>query len=335
MRSRPLSAALAAASALVLLATAAPVQAKPSDPGYVRYPTGNPADVTARMSGGQLLSGGGIDDPAAMRWLLQRGGGQVDVVVLDAYGPDIYGQPFMEWGADSVETFVFNDRAGASDPLVLASISRAEVIWLDGGDQSNYVAYWAGTPLVTAVNRRVAEGAAFGGMSAGLAVQGGWVYEAWNGSATSDRVLGNPYDKDVTLGGALFDLPQMANIITDTHFLKRDRMGRLVGFLARLEQDHGAVRPRAIAVDADSSLGLDPKSGELQLFGTGRGAWLLTTDGVSAQTVVAKTPLSYGPVTVHRMTAGDRFSLQTWSGKGTESYQLSAVNGALSLANPY
>lgn len=337
---RTLLSAIAATVSVALLLASAPLAtaAKGGGPGYDYYPYGDVAgDLVSTMSGGLLMSGGGIDDPTAMRWLLSRGGngGVVDVVVLDAYGPDIYGAPFMGWGANSVDAFVFSSRTGASDPKVLDAIAKAEVIWLDGGDQSNYVNYWDGTPLQAAVNARVAQGAAFGGMSAGLGVQGGWVYSAMNGSATSSNVLANPYDKDVTLRGALFTLPFMANTLTDTHFAVRDRMGRLLGFLARLEKDLGAKAPRAIAVDEDSSLGVDAKSGDVQVFGVGDGAWLVRTDGVTSRTVLPKTALTYGPASVTRLNGGDTFNLKRWSGQGTETYPVSAVNGVLSPVSPY
>lgn len=339
MRRHLLAALTIVASASVLL-TAAPLAtaAKGGGPGYEYYGYGAvDTDVASTMNSALLMSGGGVDDPNAMRWLLGRGGngGKVDVVVLDAYGADIYGQPFMGWGANSVDAFVFSSRTGAYDAKVLDAIRQAEVIWLDGGDQSNYVTYWDRTPLQEAVNARVAEGAAFGGMSAGLAVQGGWVYSAMNGSATSSNVLGNPYDKDVTLRGALFTLPFMANTLTDTHFKVRDRMGRLLGFLARLEKDLGAKAPRAIAVDEGSSLGVDAKSGDVQLFGSGGGAWLVRTDGVTARTILPKTALTYGPATVTRMNAGDTFNLKRWSGQGTETYPVSASGGVLVPATPY
>lgn len=341
MRKAPLTVIAAAAAAALLLA-AAPfaTAAKGGGPAYDYYPYGEvdvDFDGTSTMSGGLLMSGGGIDDPRAMDWLLKRGGngGAVDVVVLDAYGPDIYGPPFMGWGANSVDAFVFSKREGAYDQKVLDAIAQAEVIWLDGGDQSNYVSYWDGTPLQAAVNARVAQGAAFGGMSAGLAVQGGWVYSAMNGSATSSNVLANPYDKDVTLRGPLFSLPFMANTLTDTHFKVRDRMGRLLGFLARLETDLGAKAPRAIAVDEDSSLGVDAKSGDVQLFGIGGGAWFVRTDGVGSRTVRPKTPLTYAPVAVTRMNSGDTFNLKRWTGQGTETYPVSATTGVLAPALPY
>jgi cyanophycinase len=323
-----------AAAASVLLASSPASALAKGGTGYVRYFDGSPIDVVAPMSGGTLLSGGGVDDDTAMRWLMSRGGGKVDVVVLDAWGKDIYTRPFMDfWGADSVETFVFSSREAAKDPDVLAAIDHAEVIWLDGGDQSKYVAYWQGTELAQHVDARVKAGASFGGMSAGLAIQGGWVYSAENGSATSSAVLANPYDKDVTFAQRVFDLPWMANTLTDTHFKVRDRMGRLLGFLGRLEKEPGitASAPKAIAVDEDTSLGVDPKSGDVQIFGTGGGAWFVRTDSVTSRIVAPKTPLTYGPVSVQHVNTGDTFNLSRWSGRGANAYAyaLSADKGAL------
>lgn len=340
MRRGMITTAVAAAAAASLLVTVAP-SATAAKNGYTDYHVGNAKDIVATMKGGTLLSGGGIDDPTAMRWLLGRGGGtskvKVDVVVLDAWGKDIYSQPFLDWGADSVDTYVITARAGADDPAVVDAINKAEVIWFDGGDQSKYIDLLTNTKAQTAINDRVRAGAAFGGMSAGLAIQGGWIYSAYNGSATSSAVLANPYDKDVTLSGQLFDLPGMANVVTDTHFEARDRMGRLLGFLGRLETSMGAVKPRAIAVDEDTSLGLDPSTGTLQVFGVGTGAWLLRTDNVdrSAMVVQEKQPLTYGPVSVTRLNTGDTFTLSTWKGSGTETYAISAVNGVVSPGNPY
>lgn len=328
-------------SVAVLAATPQPAcAAKNTKTGYTVYHSGDATDVVTTPRGGQLLSGGGIDDPAAMAWLLSRGGlgrdgveGKVDVVVLDAYGPDIYGAPFMAWGADSVDAFIFSSRDGAYQPEVLDAIARAEVIWLDGGDQSNYIAYWAGTPLQAAIDARVAAGAAFGGMSAGLAVQGGWIYSAENGSATSAKVLANPYDRNVTLRGELFQLPYMDNVLTDTHFKVRDRMGRLLGFLARIDQDlrpgAGTPAPRAIAVDEDSSVGID-LDGNARLFGVGGGAWFADTAPVAGpRTIAPKVPLTYGGVEIQRMSAGDTFNVVTWTGTGLDTYSLSATDGVL------
>jgi cyanophycinase len=286
------------------------------------------------MAGGTLLSGGAIDDDAAMRRLLGRGGGKVDVVVLDAYGGDIYGAPYMASGADSVDYFVLSSPAGAAQAQVLDGIDHAEVIWLDGGDQYTYVAEWAGTPLQAHVNARIAQGAAFGGMSAGLAVQGGWIFTALHGSITSDKALVNPYNRDVTLGGALFDLPFMDDVLTDAHFGVRDRMGRPLTFQACLEQDAAAIAPLAVAVDEDSSIGIDAQTGVAHAFGAGDGVWLASTASVTTWVVAPKAPLTYGPVTVQHLPTGDTFDFAAWASPDGDTYAVSATGGVLSATAP-
>ena len=76
--------------------------------------------------------------------------------------------------------------------------------------------------------------------SAGLAIQGEIAYDACpDQSAASEDVLKDPYSVDVSLSRGFFDWPPLRHVITDTHFKKRDRMGRLLVFLARaLNEGH-------------------------------------------------------------------------------------------------
>src|SRR3546814_5335635 len=77
-------------------------------------------------------------------------------------------------GVASAQTFVFSDRKAASDPAVLAALEAADGIFIAGGDQSNYVRYWQGTPLAAALARHVRAGKPLGGTRAGLALLGAW-----------------------------------------------------------------------------------------------------------------------------------------------------------------
>ena len=62
------------------------------------------------------------------------------------------------------------------------------MVFISGGDQANYIRGWKGTPLENAINADIAAGKPIGGTSAGLAVQGQFVY-----GALGDR----PDDKDL------------------------------------------------------------------------------------------------------------------------------------------
>ena len=39
----------------------------------------------------------------------------------------------------------------ASDPFVINTTQSAESLWIAGGDQSNYINYWKGTPVQDAL----------------------------------------------------------------------------------------------------------------------------------------------------------------------------------------
>ena len=308
--------------------------AKHVDPGYKIFQTGSKTDVQTQPIGGAYLAGGGTDVDAGMVWLMGQGGTQSpgqygDVVVLRTSGSNGYNNYLGKLGANSVTSIVITSVAGANSDVVKDAIAKAEVVFLAGGDQSTYVNLWRGTALQTAVNARVAQGYPIGGTSAGLAVLGQYVYAALNASAQSDIVLQNPFDPSVTLEAALFNVPFLANVLTDSHFQTRDRMGRLLVFLARLQQDGMATAPRAIAVDEGSGVGVSA-NGATTTFGTGVGAYYLSVAANATRMCDPNTPLTYTPVSTVHVTNGGNFSLSTWTSTSSSPYTLSVSNGAVS-----
>jgi len=308
--------------------------AKPVDPGYKVYQDGNTIDAQTQPSGGAYLAGGGTDVDAGMVWLMGQGGtrsaGQYgDVVVLRTSGSNGYNKYLVRLGANSVTSIVITSVAGANSDVVTNAIAKAEVVFIAGGDQSTYVNLWRGTALQTAVNARVAQGYPIGGTSAGLAVLGQYVYAALNASAQSDIVLQNPFDSSVTLQSALFNVPLLANVLTDSHFQTRDRMGRLLVFLARLQEDGMASAPRAIAVDEGSGVGVSA-DGATTTFGTGVGAYYLSVAKNAKRVCEPNTPLTYSLVSTVHVTNGGDFTLGSWTSTSSSPYALSVSNGVVS-----
>ena len=131
-----------------------------------------------------------------------------------------------------------------------------------GGDQSNYTRYWKDTPVEDAINFVAAKPAPIGGTSAGMAVLGEYVYSAeGEESLTSPVALANPYAPDLTLARDFLALPRLENVITDQHLQERDRIGRTIALLSRLQADGWSARPRAIAADRETALHVDPATG--------------------------------------------------------------------------
>ena len=242
-------------------------------------------DVTAKTPGqtspGLLLMGGGREIVDAFKWFAAQAG-HGHVVILRASGDD----ELQNWiyhdvgGVASVQTLIFHAREPASDPRVLAIVKHADGIFIAGGDQANYVRFWKGTPLDKLINAHVRAGKPLGGTSAGLAILGEWGYGAMDGgSITSPDALRDPAGSAVTLVGHFVTLRLLKGIITDTHFAQRERLGRLLAFVARTAKDHHTAAVTGLGVDQDSALLVDAKGGARLLSWHADGhAWLVVPE---------------------------------------------------------
>lgn len=313
------------------------VSAAPKPKGYEYYLTGNAADAApARrpVSPSTLLMGGGPDVDAAFQWMIRKGGGG-DFVVIRVRGADGYNQYVYDMGGtDSVETLVIKTREAASDPFVLDRINKAEALFIAGGDQSDYIHLWKGTPLEAAVNGLISRNVPIGGTSAGLAVLGQFDFVALNGTVYSDDALADPYNRRMTLDRGFLTGPGLNGVIADAHLDTRDRMGRLLTFLARIIQDQwaGIESARGIGLDVETALAIE--KGVATRLGIGSAYFLKP---VIAPTVcLSGQPLTFRNVLVQRLSGSGSFNLSNWDspGNGTTQYDLSAEAGVLISSQP-
>ena len=237
---------------VILFSCGGAAVSRAADFEYIRR--GNPQDVETRAEAGVAMMGGGSDLDEAFRWLCGKANGG-DFLILRARGDADYNSYVNGLcKANSVATLIIPSRKGAQEPRVAEIIGQAEAIFIAGGDQSRYVNFWKGTPVQNAINAHVAAGKPIGGTSAGLAVLGQFVYGCLedkpdDADLTSREVLTDPYIKRVTVVRDFLKVPGLENTLTDSHFAKRDRMGRSLGFLARIVQDGWSKTPREIAID--------------------------------------------------------------------------------------
>lgn len=312
-------------TALLSLAVQARPEPQAAKP-YTHFIVGSADDAAGRGQGGYVLAGGGTDQPDAFKWMIQRAGGG-DIVIIRASGGDAYNKWIFDLGGvDSVETILFADRGASSDPFVLERLRRAEAVFIAGGDQSRYVNYWKGTPVEDELHALVRRGGPIGGTSAGLAILGEFGFGAREGGITSKEALPDCFAKSVVLDRDFLALPGLENLITDTHFVERDRLGRLLVFLARLQKDGWSKAPRAIAVDRETAVLVDP-SGKATVAGKNTAYFLRTTAGPDV--CDAGKPLTLRGVNVYRMDASGTFDLPAWRGTGGLAYSLDTVNGVV------
>ena len=82
----------------------------------------------------------------------------------------------------------------ANDSSTYYELISARGIFIEGGDQYDYISTWKGTLVEDAIHIVFANGGAIGGTSAGLAVLGEIVFSARYGSAYPEETAYNPYD---------------------------------------------------------------------------------------------------------------------------------------------
>jgi cyanophycinase len=299
---------------------------------YKYFRLGHAEDAETKPISGFALMGGGADLDVAFRWLCERAAGG-DILVVRARGDDDY-DPYINGlcKANSVATLIVPDKAAAEDPHVAEIIRRAEAIFIAGGDQANYINHWTNTAMQLEMNAAIARGVPVGGTSAGLAVMGEFLYSA-QGDAPDDKdlssamALANPFHPRVTVRRNFLDISILKDTLTDTHFRKRDRMGRSLAFLSRIVQDGWSANPREIAVEERAAVLLEP-SGAATVVGFGPVYFLRVTEAPSV--CRPNEPLSIAGIAVHRVDPNGKFDVADWRGPGGIDYELRVNRGKIS-----
>jgi cyanophycinase len=316
----------------IVLALSFGLSAAAPKPKYDYYLTGSDADVQPSQpprSPSTMLMGGGPDVDDAFGWMIARAGGG-DFVVIRASGADGYNQYIYDMGGvDSVETLVIPSREAAEDPFVLDRVSKADALFIAGGDQSNYIKYWKGSALEAAIRDLIARNVPIGGTSAGLAVLGEFDFAALNGTVTSAQALADPYDRRMTLDRGFLTAPYVDGAIADAHLDTRDRMGRLLTFVARIVRDgwESVETARGIGLDVETALVIE--DGFATRLGIGSAYFLRPT--IAPTVCESKQPLTFRNVMVDRLSGSGKFDLRHWSspGNATGQYDISAEAGVL------
>jgi cyanophycinase len=313
----------------LLFSLAVPFSGAQKNP-FQYFRIGSAHDAASKTAAGYALMGGGDDLDAAFHWLCEKAPGG-DFLVLRAAGDDDYNDYVNKLcHANSVATLVIPSHEAASDPRVVHIIHEAEVIFIAGGDQARYVNWWQHSPVQDALNAHIAAGKPIGGTSAGLAVLGEYVYSAQGDAPDDDglsssQALADPYMSRVTVRRDFLQIPLLRNTLTDSHFAKRDRMGRTLVFLARIVQDGWSAHPREIAIDEKSAVLIEADGGA-RVIGSGKGAYFLTAQE-APQICASGRALTFRDVGLYHGVSGSEFDVASWKTKNPGGYRLSVVEG--------
>lgn len=330
-------------------------KAKPAaKPEYSYSSVGNVGDkLTAPISGGLALMGGGTEVDEAFRWLATKANGG-DFVVLGTSSTKYYNNYISDLASlDSVETLIVPTFAAANDPFVYDKIANAEAIFITGGDQATYVNNWSDSGVEDALYAALQRDVPIGGSSAGLAILGDVDFSARISTISSGEALSNPLDDRITLDKDFLTVDDVSarntslelvdDVITDSHFMQRDRMGRMLAFMAVMDADNLVPGiPRGIAVNEQTAL-LVEANGSAAVVGNAyskkrpvgeqqrtvyllEGAEPATVTGAPLNYSVYVQSATYNPVTGE----SDEVDLTSWTVVGADVFDVIASSGVLS-----
>jgi cyanophycinase-like exopeptidase len=256
----------------------------------------------------------------------------VDVVVLGASFPHYEGECLKLNQLDRVNsctTVVIRDPEDASDPQVVAALQRAEIVYFRGGDQCNFMR-WKGSQVIAQVQALVQRGGGSGGGSAGLAIQGGLaVFDGCSGSISSRLALAEPHQPSVSFSPGLFNWAPLTNVLTDSHFVKRDRMGRMMAFLCRQLAEGNRPKVWGLGLTDGGALLID-RDGVGTVFGAD--AYLVQAQQGGGDCADVASPVNHAGYKIWRYGVGEVLDLTDRPQSGY--YEIDVAQGQLS-GDPY
>lgn len=292
---------------------------------------GDSADVQAPTQFGVVLMGGSTDVDEAFQWMVKLSGGG-DFVILRASGSTGYNDYVKAMGANSVETLMIDSREKAMTKEVGQRIREAEAVFIAGGDQWNYVNFWANSEVSEALHYLVHEKKIpIGGTSAGCAVLSGICFDARHDTAVSKDVLANPFHTTVSLSPSFIQISFLKDVIADQHYSQRERQGRHMVFLARSVVN--GVSAKGIGVDEKTAVCVDAQ-GNARVFGKNSAHFLMPLG--TPEVCKEGTPLTWNQNSkaIHVLSyAGspsgtEAFNLNQWPSERRGKFWY-AVNGIL------
>ncbi len=324
----------------------------------VTNPTG--AGVLVVAGGG---NNGAVGDTTAWSYQLFRplllngdrdGDGVVRVAIVGAVSLTSMPVSYINWMAGTLgltvlaTQYIVPNTTAANEPTLVAAVSSADVVFLDGGNEAVYYDAWNGTGLEEAVLAAAANGAAIGGTSAGAMAMSQYCF-CGNTGLQSSQVMANATtiwldDQSIPGTSAIHTdfLNILAGIYVEPHFTTKGKLGRLLGVLARAVADNGD--PSILAIGLDERTGLVIRNDTAQVVGIGEAAFVHESP-TTVRIRDAGRPLVYTDLVADHLTHGWLYDLAahapittplpagmtavTWPGPGPANAKALTIKGAV------
>lgn len=249
---------------------------------------------------GRLIAIGGNEDKAdelivLKRVVLEIGKKDYKVGIITTASEDPeqrgkdYHRVFSALGASRVDIFHMKERVQANDSKSATKIAELDLIFFTGGDQLRLTTIMGGTKVLDAIQARLENGALIAGTSAGAAV-------------FSDTMIYEGKSEEGLFKGSVLSTPGfgfVGNIIFDTHFMARGRIGRLIQIITS--------NPTCIGVGIGEDCGVVLKGdGIAEIVGTGQ---VIIVDGCgigysNIMNIKPGDPIAVENVRIHSLVDG-------------------------------
>jgi cyanophycinase len=211
-------------------------------------------------------------------------------------GPE-YAKAFSYLNAKNVDVLHIEKREQASDPEVLERLKNADIVMFTGGDQLRLTSILGGTKFHELILKKYkTEEFIYAGTSAGAAAASkSMIYQ---GSSSEALLKG---EVKISSGLGLID-----EVVIDTHFVKRGRIGRLFQAVV------GNPMILGIGLGEDTGL-LITNNQKMEAIGSGL---VILVDGkeikdTNLTQVELGQPISISHLVTHVMSMHDTFDLET------------------------
>lgn len=210
-------------------------------------------------------------------------------------GPE-YKKAFEFLGAKTVNILDIKNREQANSDAIVARANAADVVMFTGGDQLRLTSILGGTRFHEAILLKYQEqNFIYAGTSAGAA-------------AASENMIYQGSSNEALLKGEIKTtqgLGFIENVIVDTHFVQRGRIGRLFQAVVN--------NPRTLGIGLGEDTGLYIHGERMTAIGSGL---VILVDGrfikdTNLTKVELGQPISIDNLTVHVMSQNDYFDLKT------------------------
>lgn len=225
---------------------------------------------------------------------------RIEVITTASTVPDEVGDDyiaaFAALGAEQVGVLSITNRDMAAEESVLERIRNADTLFFSGGDQLRLTSILGGTPFFDVLSEKLDDPEfLYAGTSAGAAAASETMITEGKGQSALFKGM-----VKTTAGFGL-----IGNVVFDTHFLKRGRIGRLFQIIIS--------NPKMLGVGLAENTGLLITSGKtMECIGQGMA---IIVDGRSVRgtnllEIEDGCPISVENLVLHVMGKGDRFDIE-------------------------